>query len=128
MNVFYFYIYLILVAASILTFSIARCFYKMHYFDFLLYPNENNNIFKNPWFLAYHVSVNTLLGLLFGYEVVYAMLIKIIAYEWYMYATEYCDIFNTSKVANLYIVIIISIASYAAGAVFAPFFKTVLNL
>lgn len=127
MNVFYFYIYLILVAATVLIFTLARCFYKMNYFDFLLYPNQNNNIFKNPFFLAYHIAVNVILGLLFGYQVVYAMLIKIVSYEWYIYAVEYCDIFNTSKASNLYIAILISISSYFIGATFAQFFSKLVN-
>lgn len=123
MSPFYFYIYLILVAATIITFTIARCYFNFHYFDILFYPNQNNNIFKNKVFLAYHIAVNVALGLLFGFQVVNGMLIKIVAYEWYLYATEYCDIFETSKVSNLIVVIMLSIISYSIGASLYPYFN-----
>ena len=122
MNSFYFYIYLLTIITSTLIFTILRCYFDVHTFDFLFYPNENNNILKNTIFLVFHILINFALGMLFGFDVIYGMLIKIAMFEVYLYVTEYCDIFHTAKFSNLVIIVIISLASYLAGClVSAPF-------
>jgi hypothetical protein len=118
MNTIFFYTYLLLVATSLILFTIARCIGKINTFDPLFYPNENNSILDNKLFLASHISVNFLLGLFFGFEVIYAMIIKIIAFESYLYFTEYCDVFKVAPFSTLIITYIISIISYVLGAVF----------
>lgn len=118
MNTIFFYTYLLLTATSFILFTIARCVGKINTFDPLFYPNENNTILDNKLFLASHFSVNFLLGLLFGFDVIYVMMIKIIAFESYLYFTEYCDIFKVAPFSTLIITCTISIISYLLGAVF----------
>lgn len=115
MDTIFFYVYLILTALSIFVFTLGRCIYNAKTFDMFLYPNENYAILENYWFLSYHIAIYVLLGYFFGFDVKYVMLGKILAFETYLYAVEYCDIFKTAKAHNLIISIIIAILSYLVG-------------
>lgn len=127
MNKLYFYIYLLAIITSTITFTILRCYFDVHTFDFLFYPNENNNILKNTTFLVFHILINFALGVLFGFDVAYGMLLKIAMFEVYLYVTEYCDIFHTAKFSNLVIIVIISLVSYFAGCLLSKPFNTVIS-
>jgi hypothetical protein len=115
MNTVYFYLYLIVVISSTVALNILRCVFNIKIFDIFFYPNNNNNIVENSVYLSSHILVNFALGYLFGFEVILGMLVKIMLFEVYLYITERCDIFNTSKVSHLIIIIIISLVSYTAG-------------
>jgi hypothetical protein len=115
MNPLYFYIYLVTVGISILLFTFLRCQYDFRTFDYLLYPNENNNILANYTFLAYHCITYAALGYLFGFEVLYSMILKIVFFETYLFFIEYCDIFETSPSSHLIITLIFSLFSYLFG-------------
>ena len=119
MNPVYFYVYLLLIITSLLLFTISRCYFKINTFDSLFYPNENNLLLENKVFLSFHILINFLLGALFGFDVLYAMLFKIIAIESYLYFTEHCDIFKVAPISSLIITILISIISYFFGALFS---------
>ena len=116
MNSIYFYIYLTAVIMSTLAFTILRCGYDVHYLDMFFYPNPNNNIFENKIYLYSHILINFLLGFLFGFEVLFGMLVKIAIFEVYLFFTEHCDIFKISDMKYLILIIIISLISYTAGA------------
>lgn len=118
MNPVYFYIYLILVVSSTIAFNILRCVFDVKTFDIFLYPNHNNNILENYVYLLSHILINFTLGYLFGFDVILGMLVKIMLFEVYVYITEYCDIFKTSKVSHLIIIIMVSLVSYTAGCLF----------
>jgi hypothetical protein len=115
MNPGYFYLYLIVVISSTVALNILRCVFNIKTFDIFFYPNNNNNIVENFVYLSSHILVNFTLGYLFGFEVILGMLVKIMLFEVYLYITERCDIFNTSKVSHLIIIIIVSLVSYTAG-------------
>jgi hypothetical protein len=115
MNTVYFYIYLIAVVSSTVALNILRCVFDVKIFDIFFYPNPNNNILENYIYLYSHILINFTLGYLFGFEVIIGMLVKIMLFEVYLYITEYCDIFKTSKVSHLVIIIIVSLVSYTAG-------------
>lgn len=116
MNVGYFYLYLIAVISSTVAFNILRCVFDIKTFDMFFYPNNNNNIMENYVYLSSHILVNFALGYLFGFEVILGMLVKILLFEVYLYLTENCDIFRTSKVSHLIMIIIVSLVSYTAGS------------
>ena len=115
MNTIYFYIYLIAVITITVTFTIARCIFEMHKLDMFFYPNHDNNIIENYVYLISHIVVNFGLGYLFGFDIIMGMFIKIILFEVFLYITERCDIFNTSKISHLIIIIMISLVSYTLG-------------
>lgn len=115
MNDIYFKIYILITALSILTFTILRCYTHNKLFDILLYPNDNNILIENKVFLIYHIIVYFLIGVIFGYGVIYPMIAKIIIFETYLFFIEYCDIFQTSKPINLVITIIIALFSFLIG-------------
>jgi hypothetical protein len=115
MNAVYFYLYLIVVVSSTVALNILRCVFNVKTFDIFLYPNHNNNIIENTTYLVSHIIINFTLGYLFGFEVILGMLVKIMLFEVYVYLTEYCDIFKTSKVSHLIIIIMVSLVSYTAG-------------
>ena len=115
MNTIYFYIYLVVVGISILLFTFLRCQYDYRLFDPLLYPNENFNILANYTFLTYHCLTYAALGYLFGFEVFYSMILKIVFFETYLFFIEYCDIFQTSPRSHLIITLIFSLVSYIFG-------------
>jgi hypothetical protein len=127
MDTFYFYVYLLVIITITILFTIGRCYFDIHFFDVLFYPNENDKILDNKVFLAFHILTNFAFGLLFGYDVMYGMMVKIIFFEIYLYFTHYCDIFKTAKFSNLVIVVIISLASYLAGCVFYKTFNDVVS-
>jgi hypothetical protein len=116
MNSIYFYIYLTAVIMSTIAFTILRCGYDVHYFDMFFYPNPNNNIFENEIYLYSHILINFLLGFLFGFEVLFGMLVKIAIFEVYLFLTEHCDIFKISDMKYLILIVIISLISYTAGS------------
>lgn len=116
MNSIYFYTYLTAVIMSTIAFTILRCGYDVHYLDMFFYPNPNNNIFENKIYLYSHILINFLLGFLFGFEVLFGMLVKIAIFEVYLFFTEHCDIFKISDMKYLILIIIISLISYTAGA------------
>jgi hypothetical protein len=127
MEQFYFYVYLLAVIVSTMMFTISRCYFDIHIFDNLFYPNENDNILKNNIFLIFHISVNFLLGLLFGFDVIYGMILKIIFFEVYLYFTQYCDIFKTAKFSHLVVIVIISLASFLVGCMLSQQFNNLLS-
>ena len=115
MNTVYFYLYLIVVVSGTVALNILRCVFNVKTFDIFLYPNHNNNIIENTTYLLSHIIINFTLGYLFGFDVILGMLVKIMLFEVYVYLTEYCDIFKTSKVSHLIIIIMVSLVSYTAG-------------
>lgn len=115
MNPGFFYLYLTVVIASTVALNVLRCVFDIKMFDLFFYPNNNNNIVENYVYLSSHILVNFALGYLFGFEVIIGMLVKIMLFEVYLYITERCDIFNTSKISHLIIIIIVSLISYTAG-------------
>jgi hypothetical protein len=117
MNTIFFYMYLITLVLITTAYILSRCIFDYHYLDIFFYPNHNNNILENYIYLISHILVNYFLGLLFGLEIIYGMILKIILFEAMLYATERCDIFNTTKVSTLIIIIIISVSSYSLGSI-----------
>lgn len=123
MDTKYFYIYLIFVIVSTITFSIVRCVFKQHSLDIFFYPNEANNIIANKVYLSTHILVNFLLGFLFGFDVIAGMFIKILMFEIYLYLSEHCDIFVLSNSSNLIVIVLISLISYIAGSTINKIFS-----
>lgn len=117
MNTIFFYMYLITLILITTAYILSRCIFDYHDLDIFFYPNHNNNILENHIYLISHILVNYFLGLLFGLEIIYGMVLKIILFETMLYATERCDIFNTTKVSTLIIIIMISVAFYSLGSI-----------
>ena len=117
MDAKFFYIYLLTIFTITLAFTILRCVFNVHDIDLFFYPNNTNNILENKVYLATHIIVNFLLGVIFGFDIILGMFVKIIIFEVYLHITEHCDIFYMSKSANLIVIIMISIVSYTFGSV-----------
>jgi hypothetical protein len=117
MDAKFFYIYLLTIFTITLIFTILRCVFNVHDLDIFFYPNHTNNILENKVYLATHIIVNFLLGVIFGFDIILGMFVKIIIFEVYLHITEHCDIFYMSKSANLIVIIMISIVSYTFGSV-----------
>jgi hypothetical protein len=117
MDAKFFYIYLLVIFTITLAFTILRCVFNVHDLDIFFYPNHTNNILENKVYLATHIIVNFLLGVIFGFDIILGMFVKIIIFEVYLHITEHCDIFYMSKASNLIVIIMISIVSYTFGSV-----------
>jgi hypothetical protein len=117
MDAKFFYIYLLVIFTITLAFTILRCVFNVHDIDLFFYPNHTNNILENKVYLATHIIVNFLLGVIFGFDIILGMFVKIIIFEVYLHITEHCDIFYMSKSSNLIVIILISIVSYTFGSV-----------
>jgi hypothetical protein len=117
MNSIYFYIYLTVIFTVTISFTILRCVFNIHDIDIFFYPNHANNIIENKVYLVSHIIVNFLLGLLFGFEIILGMFVKIMIFEAYLHIMEHCDIFYVSKISNLIIIVLISLVSYTFGSV-----------
>ena len=78
MNTIFFYMYLITLILITTAYILSRCIFDYHYLDIFFYPNHNNNILENYVYLISHILVNYFLGLLFGLEIIYGMILKII--------------------------------------------------
>jgi hypothetical protein len=117
MDAKFFYIYLLVIFTITLVFTILRCVFNVHDLDIFFYPNHTNNIMENKVYLITHIIVNFLLGVIFGFDIILGMFVKIIIFEVYLHITEHCDIFYMSKSANLIVIIMISIVSYTFGSV-----------
>ena len=113
----YFYIYLLAIFTMKLSFTIIRCVFNIHAIDMFFYPNNANNIMENKVYLLLHILVNFILGVIFGFDIIFGMFIKIIIFEIYLHVTEHCDVFYLSKASNLIVIILISIVSYTFGSV-----------
>jgi len=113
----YFYIYLIAIFTVTITFTLLRCVFNIHDLDIFFYPNHANNIIENKVYLISHIIVNFLLGLLFGFDIILGMFVKIMIFEAYLHIMEHCDIFYVSKISNLIIIVLISLVSYTFGSV-----------
>ena len=123
MDTIYFYIYLIALIVTTTLFILSRCVFDYHDLDIFFYPNHNNNIFENYIYLISHIIVNFLLGLFFGFEIINGMILKIILFEIMLFITERCDVFYTTKISSLIIIIIISVSFYTIGSVANFIFK-----
>jgi hypothetical protein len=97
-------------------FILARCVFDFHDLDIFFYPNHNYNIVSNYVFLLSHILVSFFLGVFFGFEIIKGMIIKIIFFETLLYLTERCDVFDTTNVSTLIIIIIISVSFYTIGS------------
>ena len=118
-----FYIYLLFVLVSTISYTILRCVFKEHSLDMFFYPNNANNILENKVYLASHIIVSFLLGLLFGFNVIGGMFVKIIIFEVYLYFFEHCDVFIISEPSNLIVIILLTIISYIAGCIINTIFS-----
>jgi len=116
MNIIFFYIYLTTLIIATTIFILARCVFDFHDLDIFFYPNHNYNIVSNYVFLLSHILVNFFLGVFFGFEIIKGMFLKIIFFETLLYLTERCDVFDTTNVSTLIIVIIISVSFYTIGS------------
>jgi hypothetical protein len=116
MNIIFFYIYLTTLIIATTIFILARCVFDFHDLDIFFYPNHNYNIVSNYVFLLSHILVNFFLGVFFGFEIIKGMVLKIIFFETLLYLTERCDVFDTTNVSTLIIVIIISVSFYTIGS------------
>jgi hypothetical protein len=116
MNTIYFYIYLIALIVTTTIFILSRCVFDYHDMDIFFYPNHNNNIFENYIYLISHIIVNFLLGVFFGFEIIKGMILKIILFEMMLFLTERCDVFYTTNISSLIIIIIISVSFYTIGS------------
>lgn len=123
MNAIYFYIYLLLVLITTVSYTILRCVFKEHSLDMFFYPNNANNIIENKVYLSSHIIISFILGLLFGFNVIGGMFVKIIIFEVYLYFFEHCDVFIVSKPKNLIIIILITLISYVAGCIINTIFS-----
>jgi hypothetical protein len=123
MDTIYFYIYLIALIVTTTLFILSRCVFDYHDLDIFFYPNHNNNIFENYIYLISHIIVNFLIGLFFGFEIINGMILKIILFEMMLFITERCDIFYTTNISSLIIIIIISVSFYTIGSVANFIFK-----
>ena len=117
MDTLYFNIYLLLIFTATIIFTILRCVFNIHTLDIFFYPNNANNIIENKVYLFTHILVNFLLGLIFGFDIILGMFIKILIFEVYLHITEHCDIFYVSKISNLIVIVLISLISYTFGSV-----------
>lgn len=117
MDAKFFYIYLLTIFTITLIFTILRCVFNVHDLDLFFYPNHTNNILENKVYLISHIIVNFLLGVIFGFDIILGMFVKIIIFEVYLHITEHCDIFYLSKTSNLIVIILISIICYTFGSV-----------
>jgi hypothetical protein len=117
MDTKFFYIYLLLIFTTTLSFTILRCVFNVHDVDIFFYPNNTNNILENKVYLITHIVVNFLLGFIFGFDIILGMFIKIMIFEIYLHVTEHCDIFYISNASNLIVIILISLVSYTFGSV-----------
>jgi len=116
MNIIFFYIYLTTLIIATTIFILARCVFDFHDLDIFFYPNHNYNIVSNYVFLLSHILVSFFLGVFFGFEIIKGMVIKIIFFETLLYLTERCDVFDTTNVSTLIIIIIISVSFYTIGS------------
>jgi hypothetical protein len=116
MNTIYFYVYLIALIIATTIFILSRCVFDYHDMDIFFYPNHNNNIFENYIYLISHIIVNFLLGVFFGFEIIKGMILKIILFEMMLFLTERCDVFYTTNISSLIIIIIISVSFYTIGS------------
>jgi len=116
MNIIFFYIYLTTLIIATTIFILARCVFDFHDLDIFFYPNHNYNIVSNYVFLLSHILVSFFLGVFFGFEIIKGMIIKIIFFETLLYLTERCDVFDTTNVSTLIIIIIISVSFYTIGS------------
>jgi hypothetical protein len=123
MNAIYFYIYLLLVLITTVSYTILRCVFKEHSLDMFFYPNNANNIIENKVYLSSHIIISFILGLLFGFNIIGGMFVKIIIFEVYLYFFEHCDVFIVSKPKNLIIIILITLISYVAGCIINTIFS-----
>ena len=117
MDTIFFYIYLFIVLVTTISYTILRCVFKEHSLDMFFYPNNANNILENKVYLASHIIFSFLLGLLFGFNVIGGMFIKIIIFEVYLYFFEHCDVFIISNPSNLIVIILITLLSYITGCI-----------
>jgi hypothetical protein len=116
MNTIYFYVYLIALIIATTIFILSRCVFDYHDMDIFFYPNHNNNIFENYIYLISHIIVNFLLGVFFGFEIIKGMILNIILFEMMLFLTERCDVFYTTNISSLIIIIIISVSFYTIGS------------
>jgi len=70
-----------------------------------------------------HIIVNFLLGVYFGFEIINGMILKIILFEILLFITERCDVFYTTNISSLIIIIILSVSFYTIGSVANIIFK-----
>ena len=121
----FFYIYLLFVLVTTISYTILRCVFNEHSLDMFFYPNNANNILENKIYLASHIIGSFLLGFLFGFNVIGGMFIKIIIFEVYLYFFEHCDVFIISNPSNLIVIILITIISYIAGCIINTIFSKI---
>ena len=74
MNTIFFYIYLLLVLITTVSYTILRCVFKEHSLDMFFYPNNANNIIENKVYLSSHIIVSFILGLLLSVNISLAII------------------------------------------------------
>jgi len=111
----FYYIYIILAILFSIIFVTIKCIFHIKIFDQFLYMDEKNNNYT--LFVLFHLILNFLLGLIFGFDVYFEILLKIIIIEIILLFVKDCDYKSIfSHIDVTIIAIFIGCFSYLLGA------------
>ena len=117
MDSVYFYLYIIFVAISLISFSILKCVYKVNAFDTLIYTDPNDaSIMSRTIYYISHIVFYGLFGVLFGFEILPEFIIKTIIIEFVLIGIKNCNIFQITDIESAILSIFVGIISYITGA------------
>lgn len=117
MDAIYFYLYVIFVVISLISFYVLKCIYKINAFDTLIYtdPNDKSIMSRTIYYIS-HVLFYGLFGILFGFDILPEFIIKTILIEFVLIGIKNCNIFEITDIESALLSIFIGIISYITGA------------
>ena len=107
--------YLLHLLPRYILFLIIKCIFHIKIFDEFLYIDDNNNNYIA--FVSFHLILNYILGLIFGLDVYFEILLKIIIIEIILLFMKDCDYKSIFEHMDITIIaIFIGCFSYLFGA------------
>jgi hypothetical protein len=111
----FYYVYILLAILFSILFLIIKCIFHIKIFDEFLYIDDNNNNYIA--FVSFHLILNYILGLIFGLDVYFEILLKIIIIEIILLFMKDCDYKSIFEHMDITIIaIFIGCFSYLFGA------------
>lgn len=123
MDTIYFYLYLVFLVLSIASYAVLKCMYKINTFDVLMYSDSNDTSISSKliYFISHFIFYGTF-GLLFGFEILPAMICKTIVIEFTLILIKNCNLFDIQDIESAILSIFTGIISYIVGALVLTIF------
>lgn len=117
MDTIFFYLYILSLILSLVSFIVIKCVFKINYLDKFVYEDtEDTSINAQIMFYLSHFIFYVPFGLIFSFDIFPEMILKIVFFEFSLAAIKNCDPYNIDNMDFAILCSVVDIISYIIGA------------